>query len=108
MSEAKRKPDVAGTVPAPEYTETADYFAKALELCGADVWITVRGAIPIMLHIGWNTIAKAKEKAVYSAVYKRMQKARRRQALTLPIDMSRSRDGLYAYRPRVYQPHATA
>ena len=26
-----------------------------------------------------------------------MRKARRRQALTLPIDMSRSSDGFYAY-----------
>ena len=90
----------AGIVHAPEYCETADYFAKALELCDG-AWITVQGAIPIMLHIGWNTIATAKEKAVYSAVYKRMQKAKRHQALPLPIDMSRSRDGLYAYRPRV-------
>ena len=92
-------PDVA--VPAPEYTETADYFAKALELCGPGAWVTVQGVIPIMLRIGWNTIAKEKEKAVYSAVYKRMQKAKRHQALALPIDMSRSHDGLYAYRPRV-------
>ena len=90
-----------GTVPAPEYIETADYFAKALELCGPGAWITVQGAIQIMRRIGWNTIAKEKEKAVYSAVYKRMRKARRHQALALPIDMSRSRDGLYAYRPRV-------
>ena len=69
-------PDVA--VPAPEYAETADYFAKALELCwdagsardrsGTGVWITIQDAIPIMLRIGWNTIAKEKEKAVYSAV----------------------------------------
>ena len=54
-----------------------------------------------MLRIGWNTIAKEKEKAVYSAVHKRMWKAKRHQALALPIDMSRSRDGLYSYRPRV-------
>ena len=89
-----------GAVPAPEYIETADYFAKALELCDG-AYITVQDAIPIMLRIGWNTIAKEKEKAVYSAVYKRMRKAKRHQALALPIDISRSRDGLYAYRPRV-------
>ena len=101
-------PDVA--VPAPEYTETADYFAKALELCwdaggardrSGGVWITIQDAIPIMLRIGWNTIAKEKEKAVYSAVHKRMRKARRYQAFALPIDMSRSRDGLYSYQPRI-------
>ncbi len=89
--------------------ETADYFAKALERCwhaegardrsGTGVWITIQDAIPIMLRIGWNTIAK--EKAVYSAVHKRMRKAKRHQALALPIDISRSRDGLYSYRPRV-------
>ena len=71
---------VTGNAPpvtaAPEYNETADYFAKALELCGVGAWITVQDAIPIMLHIGWNTIAREKEKAVHSAVYKRMQKRR--------------------------------
>ena len=49
---------MTGTVPTPEYTETADYFAKALELCAvhagqeAPVYITIQGAIPIMLRIG--------------------------------------------------------
>lgn len=37
----------AGTVPAPEYIETADYFAKALDLCGTGAWITVQDAIPM-------------------------------------------------------------
>ena len=54
-------PDVAGTVLAPEHTETADYFAKALELCGAGNSVTVQSAIRIMLRIGWNTIAKEGE-----------------------------------------------
>ena len=70
-------------------TETADYFAKALERCwhaggardrsGTGVWITIQDAIPIMLRIGWNTIAKEKGKAVYSAVHKRMRGARTRR-----------------------------
>lgn len=40
--------------------ETADYFAKALELCGAGAWIKIQVAIPMKLRTGWNTIAKEK------------------------------------------------
>ena len=83
---------------------TAEWFAEALERCGVGNYILLSDAIKIMHRIGWETKSKTEGQIltnVHSRVYKHRRHAERHPEDALPIDYSRSGDGLYAYQPKV-------
>ena len=82
---------------------TAEWFAEALERCGVGNYILLSDAIKIMHRIGWETKSKTEGQIltnVHSRVYKHRRHAERHPEDALPIDYSRSGDGLYAYQPK--------
>lgn len=86
----------------PRQPTTAEHFAKALEMVGEGNFVTVSGVVLIMEHNGWKSKSRSdREKlvAVKSAVYNRRRAGDEKPELRLPIDFSKSRDGLYAFLP---------
>ena len=82
---------------------TADYFAEALTCCGEGIFVPLDSLIPIMHRLGWTTESGSRvliRRNVHSRVYKHMRHVERHPEDALPIDDSKSRLGLYAYRSR--------
>lgn len=95
----------------PREPTTAEAFAKALELVGEGKFITVKSACAIMEHQGWTSKSKSERDkyiAIKSAIYNRMRSGKDNPKMALPIDWSKSRDGLFAYKPIVAQDEAEA
>ena len=83
---------------------TAEWFAKALEMCGAGNYIHLDDIIKIMGRCGWTTKSATPERIrrnVHSRVYKQRRHAETHPEEALPIDYSKSGDGLYAYKPKI-------
>lgn len=96
------KPDKSGDDSGPRKPTTAEAFAEALKMVGEGNFITVQGACLIMEHNGWVSKSRSerdKYTAIKSAVYNRKRSGEERPELALPIDHSKSGDGLYAYKP---------
>ena len=82
---------------------TADYFAEALSHCGEGIFVPLDSLISIMHQLGWTTESGSRvliRRNVHSRVYKHMRHTERHPEDALPIDDSKSRLGLYAYRSR--------
>ena len=93
----------------PRKATTAEAFAAALELVGEGQFVTVKSVCAIMEYQGWTSNSRTEREkfvAVKSAIYNRMRAGQENPKMALPIDWSKSRDGLFAFKPIVTQDEA--
>ena len=93
----------------PRKPTTAEAFADALKLVGEGNFVTVKSVTAIMEHQGWTSNSRSEREkyvAVKSAIYNRKRAGDENPKMALPIDWSKSRDGLFAYKPIVAQDEA--
>ena len=93
----------------PRKPTTAEAFADALKLVGEGNFVTVKSVTAIMEHQGWTSNSRSEREkyvAVKSAIYNRKRAGEENPKMALPIDWSKSRDGLFAYKPVVTQDEA--